>query len=118
MIQLFNNYFKKDITILTALGKLPGIGRSMSTQICDVLGIGKSTLLGSLSTSQLNQLDQCLHQNYHIGTELRGLVKKNRMRLRLISSYRGWRHSEGLPCRGQRTHSNANTLRRSSLNKK
>jgi small subunit ribosomal protein S13 len=112
MIQIFNNYFKKEITILTALRQLSGIGKSMSVQMCDVLGLGKSTLLGSLSTFQVNQLDQLIHQNYHVGTELRNIIKKNKNRLRVISSYRGWRHSEGLPCRGQRTHGNARTSRR------
>jgi small subunit ribosomal protein S13 len=112
MIQIFNNYFKKEITVLTALSQLPGIGKSMSDQICDVLGLGRSILLGSLSTFQLNRLDQLIHQNYHVGIELRNLIKKNKNRLRVISSYRGWRHSGGLPCRGQRTHGNAITSRR------
>ncbi len=111
MIQIFNNYFKKEITVLTACSQLSGIGNSMSAQICDVLGVGRSTLLGSLSTFQLNQLDQLIHQNYHVGVDLRNLIKKNKSRLRFISSYRGWRHSEGLPCRGQRTHGNARTSR-------
>ena len=111
MIQIFNKYFKKEITVFTACTQLPGIGKSMSAQICDILGVGKSTLLGSLSTFHLNQLDQLMHQNYHIGSELNTLIKRNKNRLRVISSYRGWRHSEGLPCRGQRTHGNARTSR-------
>ncbi len=112
MIQIFNKYFKKEITVFTACTLLPGIGKSMSVQMCDILGIGKSTPLGSLSTFTINQLDQIIHQNYHVGAELRNLIKKNKSRLRVISSYRGWRHSEGLPCRGQRTHGNARTARR------
>jgi small subunit ribosomal protein S13 len=117
MIQIFNNYLKKEITVLTALSQLSGIGKSMSAQMCDVLGLGGSTLLGSLSTFQLNQLDQLIHQNYHVGVELRSLIKKHKSRLRVISSYRGWRHSEGLPCRGQRTHGNARSSRRFAITK-
>lgn len=117
MIQIFNKYFKKDITIFTACTQLPGIGKAMSVQICDVLGIGKSILLGNLSSIHLNQLDQLIHQNYHVGVELSNLIKKNKDRLRLISSYRGWRHSEGLPCRGQRTHGNARSSRRFTKSK-
>ena len=118
MIQIFNTYFKKEITVSTALNQLNGIGKSMCAQICDVLGVARSTLLGSLSTFQVNQLDQLIHQNYHVGSELRSLIKRNKMRLRLISTYRGWRHSEGLPCRGQRTHGNARTSRRFANNSK
>ena len=117
MIQIFNKYFKKEITVFTACTQLPGIGKSMSAQMCDVLGIARNTLLGSLSTSHFNQLDQLMHQNYHIGTELRNLISKNKNRLRTISSYRGWRHSEGLPCRGQRTHGNARSSRRFAQSK-
>lgn len=117
MIQIFNKYFKKEITVFTACAQLPGIGKSMAAQMCDVLGIGRNTFLGSLSTFHLNQLDQLTHQNYHIGSELRNLIKKNKNRLRVISSYRGWRHSEGLPCRGQRTHGNARTSRRFAKSK-
>jgi small subunit ribosomal protein S13 len=117
MIQIFNKYFKKEITVFTACSQLSGIGNSMSAQICDVLGIGRSTILRSLSTSHLNQLNQLMHQNYHVDSELRSLLKRNKSRLRVISSYRGWRHSEGLPCRGQRTHGNARTSRRSVKSK-
>jgi small subunit ribosomal protein S13 len=117
MIQIFNKYFKKEITVFIACTQLPGIGKSMSAQMCDIVGIGKSAPLGSLSTFTINQLDQIIHQNYHVGTELRHLINKNKSRLRVISSYRGWRHSEGLPCRGQRTHGNARTARRFSKTK-
>ena len=112
MIQIFNRYFKKEITVFTACAQLPGIGKSMSAQMCDVLGIGRSLPLGNLSTYHLNQLDQLMHQNYHVGLELVKIIRKNKSRLRAISSYRGWRHSEGLPCRGQRTHGNARSSRR------
>ena len=118
MIQIFNNFLKKEITVFIACTRLSGIGKSMSIQICDILGVGKSTLLGNLSTLQLNQLDQLIQQNYHVGVELRHIVKRNKSRLRFISSYRGWRHSEGLPCRGQRTHCNARSSRRLVKSKK
>lgn len=35
--------------------------------------------------------------------------------LELITTYRGWRHSRGLPVRGQRTWSNANSSKKSNL---
>jgi len=117
MIKIFNKYLKKEVTVLFACSQLPGIGKTMSGQMCDVLGIGRSTLLKSLSTSHLNKLDQLVHQNYHVDSELRNLIKRNKNRLRTISSYRGWRHSEGLPSRGQRTHGNARTSRRFAKSK-
>lgn len=38
--------------------------------------------------------------------------KENILRLQAIKSYRGFRHRQQLPTRGQRTHTNAQTIRR------
>lgn len=35
--------------------------------------------------------------------------------IEIISTYRGWRHSKGLPVRGQRTWSNSNTVKKTNL---
>ena len=43
--------------------------------------------------------------------ELRKQIRDNVERLKKIGSYRGYRHSAGLPVRGQRTRTNARTKR-------
>ncbi|XP_041013460.1 small ribosomal subunit protein S13, mitochondrial isoform X2 [Juglans microcarpa x Juglans regia] len=48
---------------------------------------------------------------YMTGHDLNNQVKKDIGRLMEIQCYRGIRHSQGLPCRGQRTHTNARTWR-------
>jgi small subunit ribosomal protein S13 len=40
------------------------------------------------------------------------LVRKQAKRLVQLSTWRGLRLAQGLPCRGQRTHGNARTARR------
>ncbi|KAG8857740.1 hypothetical protein FRB91_010898 [Serendipita sp. 411] len=50
-----------------------------------------------------------------IETDLRRYVRENIMHHRIINSYIGRRHAMGLPVRGQRTNTNAQTARR--LNK-
>ena len=44
-------------------------------------------------------------------TEIENEVAMNIKRLQEINSYRGMRHKRGLPCRGQRTKTNARTRR-------
>ena len=49
--------------------------------------------------------------NYKIEGDLRREVAMNIKRLQEIGSYRGLRHKRKLPCRGQRTKTNARTQR-------
>ena len=116
MIYIFNTHLKSDKTVLIALMRLTGIGKRMSTQICDQLGLSAKMRLDCLSPFQIDALNQMIHQSYLTQVELRLLVRKNKNRLCSISSYRGFRHLEGLPCRGQRTHGNARTSRKSKQN--
>ena len=46
-----------------------------------------------------------------ISPDLRREVSMNIKRLQEINSYRGMRHKRNLPCRGQRTKTNARTRR-------
>ena len=49
--------------------------------------------------------------NYNIEGDLRREITMNIKRLQEINSYRGMRHKRNLPCRGQRTKTNARTRR-------
>ena len=51
-----------------------------------------------------------LYQNIIEG-DLRREISMNIKRLQEIGSYRGMRHKKSLPCRGQRTKTNARTRR-------
>ncbi|MBF1017546.1 MAG: 30S ribosomal protein S13, partial [Lachnospiraceae bacterium] len=58
---------------------------------------------------------------YMVEGDLRREVAMNIKRLTEIGSYRGSRHRKGLPCRGQRTKTNARTKKgpkRTIANKK
>lgn len=52
-----------------------------------------------------------LHQNLYENRAL-ATIRDNIDLAKKIKSYRGLRHFEGLPCRGQRTHTNAITARK------
>ncbi len=115
MVYIYNTNLPGDIAIYIALTKLVGIGKRLGLQICDEIGVSPNVNLQKLSSSQMYQLNQMLHQNYYIAAELRALTRKNKNRLSSISSYRGFRHIQKLPCRGQRTHGNARTSRKQTI---
>ena len=52
-----------------------------------------------------------LDDNYQIEGDLRRTEAMNIKRLSEINSFRGMRHRRKLPCRGQRTKTNARTRR-------
>jgi small subunit ribosomal protein S13 len=62
-----------------------------------------------LTEQELTKIREVLNEDYLIEGDLRREVAMNIKRLREIRSYRGMRHSRGMPVRGQRTHTNART---------
>ena len=59
----------------------------------------------------LIQIRSYVTDNYQVEGDLRRLESMNIKRLADIGTYRGRRHRQGLPVRGQRTRTNARTRR-------
>lgn len=112
MLYLLNTNLNARKKLYLALTEIYGLGKHNSSQICDLLGISGDRRLKQLSSSQIEQLTQLVNQNYNFGSEIKRSTIKNIQRLIKIASYRGFRHIEGLPVRGQRTHGNSKTRRR------
>ncbi len=87
-----------------------GIGRSRARAILSELGIKPMTKPAELSTSVENALREKV-EAFRIEGELRREVGANIKRLKDIKAYRGMRHAKRLPARGQRTKTNARTLK-------
>lgn len=112
MLYILNANLNTKKKLYIALTEIYGLGEHNSSQICDLLGISGDRRLKQLSSSQIEQLTQLVNQNYNLGSEIKRSTIKNIQRLIKIASYRGFRHTEGLPVRGQRTHGNSSTRRR------
>lgn len=112
MLYVLNTNLNSKKKLFIALTEIYGLGKHNSYQICDLLGISVDRRLKQLSGLQLEYLTQLVNQNYNIGGEIRRSTIKNIQRLIKIASYRGFRHTEGLPVRGQRTHGNSRTRRK------
>lgn len=93
-----------------ALTYIYGIGRSLSTKMLDELNIDKNVRAKDLSEADEKKLREAITKVTTEG-DLRRKRAMDVKRLQDIGSYRGFRHRKRLPCRGQKTKSNARTLR-------
>ena len=93
-----------------ALTYIYGIGPTRSKKILEATGISPDLRTDNLTEEDIKVLREEL-SNYHIEGDLRRDVAMNIKRLQEIGSYRGLRHKRKLPCRGQRTKTNARTQR-------
>ena len=93
-----------------ALTYIYGVGRSNVYPILKEANIEPEKRSHTLNEDELGRLQKAL-EKYKIEGDLRAEIYENTKRLREISSYRGVRHTRGLPVHGQRTRSNARTKR-------
>ena len=93
-----------------ALTYIYGIGPTRAKKILAATGISPDLRTDNLTEEDIKNLRNEL-ANYHIEGDLRREVSMNIKRLQEIGSYRGMRHKRNLPCRGQRTKTNARTRR-------
>lgn len=92
------------------LTAIHGIGRSRAKKILSELKIEETSKPDVLSTDEENAIREKI-EAFTIEGELKREVAGNVKRLKDIKSYRGMRHSRRLPARGQRTKTNARTLK-------
>ena len=91
-----------------ALTAIYGVGRTRAQKICDAVGINRSTKMKDLSDSEMDKLREEVGK-FTVEGDLRRETTMNIKRLMDLGCYRGLRHRKDLPCRGQRTRTNART---------
>lgn len=87
-----------------------GIGRPRAAEILAELKIPGSSKPADLSPEMENSVREKI-ESFLIEGELKRKVSSDIKRLKDIQSYRGSRHQKRLPARGQRTKTNARTLK-------
>ncbi len=85
-----------------------GIGRSRAQEILNNCGIEFSKKIKDLSDEELEKIREQVN-SFTVEGDLRREVQLSIKRLIDLGTYRGMRHRKGLPCRGQRTRTNART---------
>jgi len=88
-----------------------GIGRSRSQRILTQLGISYDTKIKDLTEDETSKLRRVIQEEGSVEGDLRKRIGLDIKRLMEIGCFRGSRHKRNLPCRGQRTHTNARTRR-------
>uniref|UniRef100_UPI0031F448D7 ribosomal protein S13 n=1 Tax=Oenanthe linearis TaxID=496678 RepID=UPI0031F448D7 len=92
--------------------KMYGIGPKKAIQVRSRLGISGNIKIKELTKYQIDQMEQMIGQDHVVHWELKRVERADIKRFISISCYRGIRHQDGLPLRGQRTHTNARTCRK------
>lgn len=92
-----------------ALTYIYGIGINLSNDILVKAGVNPDTRVKELTEEEVGKLRNIIENEYKVEGELRKEVQLNIKRLIDIRCYRGLRHKQGLPVRGQRTKTNART---------
>ncbi|KAA8897206.1 hypothetical protein FN846DRAFT_910455 [Sphaerosporella brunnea] len=95
----------------TALQTFYGVGPNVAARLCAKLSIHKTAQVGSLAPSKVLSLADEL-SGLTIENELQRKLRDDIKRLRDMGTYRGRRHAQGLPVRGQRTRTQINTARK------
>lgn len=111
----------RDKRIEIGLTYIYGIGRTTANKILEAAGVNADTRVRDLTDDEVKKIAEVVGEHYQVEGELRREVAMNIKRLTEIGSYRGMRHRKKLPCRGQRTKTNARTLKgpaRTIANKK
>jgi len=119
-----------NLDIVRAIMKVKGVGSRVSKALVPTLGLPSKTKIGGLSEDQINEIEDKLNnihkflpdwmlnrrkdkatgENMHlIGPNLDLKIREDINIEKKIRSYRGVRHSNGLPVRGQRTRSSFRT---------
>jgi small subunit ribosomal protein S13 len=93
-----------------ALTYIYGIGRTQASKIAAQAGIKPPVRVKDLTEDEIRNLINIIN-DYRVEGDLRKEVAMNIKRLMEINCYRGIRHKRRLPVRGQRTHTNARTVK-------
>ncbi len=99
----------KNKRIEIALTYIYGIGRTTSQKILGKANVDWNTKSDLLTEEEINAIRRVIDSDHQVEGDLRTEVSMNIKRLMDLGCYRGLRHRRGMPCRGQRTHTNART---------
>ena len=104
-----------------ALRSIYGVGPQVALDVCNKAGVPLGKKSDDLTETDIVRIRDVLENQYKVEGDLRRQIAMDIKRLMDLGCYRGLRHRKGLPCRGQRTHTNARTRkgpRRTAIKKK
>jgi len=112
MLYIFNKTISDSKSIIYSLITLYGINKFQSKKICKNIGVNPQITLNKLKNNHVNRLIIYINKNLKVEQLLKKSTTERLNNLIDIKSNRGIRQSQGLPVRGQRTHTNAKTSKK------
>lgn len=101
----------KDKRVEISLCRIYGIGPTLSQRILAQTGVNPDIKVRDLTDDEVNRIREAIDKGYKVEGDLRREISFNIKRFIDIGCYRGLRHRQRLPLRGQRTRTNARTKR-------
>ena len=112
MVRLIGIDLPRNKRIAYALTYIHGIGLRTAKALIELANINDETRTSELTTDEIVALRKVLEDsNLQLEGDLRRFNGLNIKRLNEINCYRGQRHRNSLPVRGQRTRTNARLRR-------
>jgi small subunit ribosomal protein S13 len=112
MVFFLQTNLKPRTNLRRALTQIYGINHFLSNYCCDILGLRSNIIVKNISEERLAHLARIINRFHITGGELKRILNEDVARFVRIGSYKGFRFTQGLPLRGQRTHTNAQNARR------
>ena len=131
IVRILSKDIEGGMNLYVGLSKIKGISWTLANAICKVLKLDKRRKIGSLTDEEVKTITEFVKnpqtptyilnrrkdfetgEDKHLtGSDLELQKEFDIKRLKKIKSYKGYRHSAGLPVRGQRTRSNFRKNRR------
>jgi small subunit ribosomal protein S13 len=94
-----------------ALTYVYGIGRHTAVTVLTTAKVEPTVRVKDLTDAEVARIQDVISEKHTVEGELQRVVTTNIKRLKDINAYRGLRHKNNLPSRGQRTKTNARTRR-------
>jgi small subunit ribosomal protein S13 len=115
MIYFLNTDISDKKAAPKALQNIFGVGKKNSIKLCKFLGLSEKTLLKHITVEMKNRIVAYVETHIKNGDELKQILNRTKERQIKIKCYKGQRAKFNLPRRGQRTRTNAKTVKK--LNK-
>lgn len=111
MVRIAGINLNNDKRIAVALTAVYGIGATKAKEILLACKLSANPKVKELTEAEVEQIRTYVDKKLSVEGDARLIVSQNIKRLKDIATYRGTRHSHGLPVRGQRTKTNSRTKR-------
>lgn len=111
MARIANVTIPTEKQVQISLTYIYGIGPHYASKILAATKIEPTTRVKDLTEAELTKIRNIIDEDYTVEGDLQRMVTNNIKRLKDVGAYRGLRHKNNLPSKGQRTRTNARTRR-------